>query len=619
MKKLIVFILVTLVPFLVFSASYEIEAYDIAIEAEKDGTLKIRETLDVRFFEKSHGIYRDIQYSFKNPDGNSFDNIKAEISDVSATSLLEMEKEDGMLRLTLGDDKEYASERERYVIEYSYRLDYNRSVGYDELYYNIISPAWDTTIRNITWSVSLPSPVEKDKIWVTEGKEGSIRKGEFEVGVNNTRIAGRKDMLLPSCGLTLRVEMAEGYWKNWPSPSDNSKPFSIAALVISIIYALSSAILWVFFGRDEKIDASGSRNTPPEGMNPMDAGFIIDQSSSPAKEGFAMIFKWAEEGRLTVSETKGKYDTSKPSYKFTKIRDLDPGAKESERALFDSVFFKDEVTLDEMAEHGFTNDYNTKVLKALTKEFSSLKEKKSSVVMGIMLGAATVTAAASGILLSMKHPGALSALFVLVFLVPFFTVTLITALWGSGGKIWKKSTTITSFAILGAIVALGAGVVMLLSLEGKLSQLNILSAFASYALILIGAVFTALTEKMNKEGIEKLKACLEYRNYLSLLLDGTLSPDPQDREMWGTHMAYAMAMGLDSKDSNMEMEMPQPVWFSGSSWNGSWLTYYLIFHSCSSSYSTSFTHASVSAGGGSGISSHGFSGGGFSGGGGGRW
>ena len=71
------------------------------------------------------------------------------------------------MRLVLGNPDKYAQERERYTIQYSYHLDYNRTEGYDELYYNIISPAWNVTIKNITWSVSLPSPVERARIWVT--------------------------------------------------------------------------------------------------------------------------------------------------------------------------------------------------------------------------------------------------------------------------------------------------------------------------------------------------------------------------------------------------------------------------------------------------------------------
>ncbi|MGN1163399.1 MAG: DUF2207 family protein, partial [Candidatus Ornithospirochaeta sp.] len=334
----------------------------------------------------------------------------------------------------------------------------------------------------------------------------------------------------------------------------------------------------------------------------------------------AMIFKWAEEGRLTVAEAESKYDKKKPSFRFSKTRDLDDGAKESEKALFDSVFFKDEVTIDEMAEHGFSNDYSTKVIKVLTKETKNLKEKKSNMVQGMMLAVTVVVAVASGILFSTKHPGLLSFLMVLVFLIPAFTVALITALWAESGKVWKKNTYVVAFTLMGIIVIFGAIVILRLSFEAKLSAFNTLSAFASYILVLIGTTFTALMDKRSKEGNEKLKACLEYRNYLSLILDGVVAPDNDDKKMWGTHMAYAMAMGLDTKNKKMEMDMPQPIWFCGPGWNGSWLTYYIIFHSCTSSYSTSVLNASSSTHpGGSGFSSGGFSGGGFSGGGGGSW
>ena len=243
MKKLISLLLLSFFVMTIWAANYEIESYDIDIKADKDGWLNITETLDVRFLEKCHGIYRDIQYTFDNPNGNSFDKVEADIEDISATSLYKTEKEDGVLRLTLGDPKEYARDNETYKIQYRYRLDYNRTEGYDELYYNIVSPAWDTSIKNITWSITLPKPVEKDRIWVTEGKEGGTRSGSSTLSSNNTVLKGEKELLLPYSSITLRVEMDEGYWKGWASPSDNSKPVVTIGLIIAFIFALSAFII----------------------------------------------------------------------------------------------------------------------------------------------------------------------------------------------------------------------------------------------------------------------------------------------------------------------------------------------------------------------------------------
>ena len=621
MKKALI-ILLLLIPLLALAAgSFEIEAYDINIKAERDGNLRITETLDVRFLEDSHGIYRDIQYEFDNPNGNAFDPVKAEIANIKATSLYKTEKEDGVLRLTLGDPKEYASERERYVIEYDYHLDYNRTEGYDEIYYNIISPAWDATIRNITWSITLPSPVERDRIWVTEGKTGGTRAGSFTLGRNNTVIEGEKDLLLPQSAITLRVEMDEGYWKGWATPSDSSTPFVIAGSLVALIFALSTVVVWVIFGRDKVIDISGTRSIPPEGITPMDAGFIIDQTASPEKEGLSMIFKWAEEGRLTVKEVEGVKKGEKTSYTFTKLKDLDEDAKESEKALFNSVFFKDEVTMQEIVDYGFANTFLNSVLKALTKENKSNKERKSVVLQTIFLTLGLVLAVTSAVLLSMRYPGLLTLLMALCFAIPSFLVALISALWSEGGKVWKKNTSVIIFILTLVIVVSGAFLVTLLAREAMLSFFSICSILFSYLLYIIAMALSALMDKKSDEGNEKLKKCIEYRNYLVLLLEGKLNPTEEDKNLWGTHMAYALALGVKTKGENLKLDMPQPSWFYGSSWHSGWFTYYILFHSCSTSYTSSVykSASSTSHPGGGGFSSSGFSGGGFSGGGGGSW
>lgn len=619
MRKILLTLVLSLLVLGLSAASFDIEAYDIAIKVEKDGTLNVKETIDVRFFEKSHGIYRDIQYSFENPNGNSFDPVKADISIIKATSLYKKEKEDGILRLTLGDPDKYANERERYVIEYDYRLDYNRTEGYDELYYNIISPSWEVNISNVTWRVEMPSPVEKNRIWVTEGKEGSLRKGSFAINTTSTLISGEKDLVLPKGAITLRVEMDKGYWKGWGNKADNSFPFTLTGSLLALIFTITAIISWFIFGKDEKIDCSGRTSTPPSGINPLDAGFLIDQNSSPDKEGFAMIFNWAEEGRLTITEKEGE-KKNKPSYTFTKIKDLDDDVKQSERALFDSVFFKDEVTMQELVDHGFANDYASKVVKNLIKENKGDKDRKSVILQTVFIVLGLVATIASAILFSMRFPGLLSLIMVIIFFIPSFLVALVSSLYSESGKIWKKKTRILVYTLTLLVVFGGALLLSLLTKDAQLSLFNTLSAVISYFLYTIAMAFSSLMDKKSSEGNEKLKACLEYRNYLSDLLEGEYMPTEEDKEIWGKHMAYALALGLDTKNNKVELDMPQPSWFYGSSWQSGWFTYYILFHSCTSSYSTSvFNSTGHTTPGGGGFSSTGFSGGGFSGGGGGSW
>ena len=67
-------------------------------------------------------------------------------------------------------------------------------------------------------------------------------------------------------------------------------------------------------------------------------------------------------------------------------------------------------------------------------------------------------------------------------------------------------------------------------------------------------------DKRSPEGQEKLQECLEYREYLAAMERGEVAPDSAARDMWGTHMAYALAFGIEFKNEKMDLELPQPYW-----------------------------------------------------------
>lgn len=69
---------------------------------------------------------------------------------------------------------------------------------------------------------------------------------------------------------------------------------------------------------------------PPKGMNPADAGYVIDLHLSDT-DITAMIFYWADKGYLKI-----KYQGS--SFCFEQVKDIDPSAPDYERQLFYGMF-----------------------------------------------------------------------------------------------------------------------------------------------------------------------------------------------------------------------------------------------------------------------------------------
>ena len=95
MKKAAIILLFLLAVLSLGAENFVVERYDIAITVSEDSSMHIKETILADFTEESHGIYRDIQYRFSNPDGNFADPVIAEVTDFECEDLFKEEKEDG--------------------------------------------------------------------------------------------------------------------------------------------------------------------------------------------------------------------------------------------------------------------------------------------------------------------------------------------------------------------------------------------------------------------------------------------------------------------------------------------------------------------------------------------
>lgn len=177
MKRLLIFITLITISLTLWAENFIVDSYDISLSVKEDQTIIVTESITVDFTTPSHGIYRDIQYYFKNPNGNFADPFVAKFSLLDSSVPYSLEDNDGYYRLYLGDEDKEVSGKEEYVIKYSFRLNKDLSDSYDELYYNIISPDWDTQIWDINWSIQMPKPIDKNYVWVTVGESGSNKKG----------------------------------------------------------------------------------------------------------------------------------------------------------------------------------------------------------------------------------------------------------------------------------------------------------------------------------------------------------------------------------------------------------------------------------------------------------
>ena len=612
MKKVIQTVLILLLSLFALGAeNFVINAYDIAITVNENSSMHVKETILADFTEASHGLYRDIQYRFSNPDGNFADPVRATVSNITSADLHEVEKEDGNYRIYLGDEDEYVEGEKEYVIEYDYDLGRDLYDDHDELYYNIISPAWDTKIWNITWSVTFPKALDGDRIWVTYGEEGSTTEGNFTLSQDRKTISGKQSGLKNYGGITLRVEMDEGYWVGIEERVDNSTPYLYYSIVLTLVLLVITVIVWRLFGTDRPLNPVATSEIP-ESLSPMELRYIIEDGKKNAENDLgAMVIYWADRGFIKLTgkeEEKGKKKYN--DYLITKLRDLPENAPEAEKELFSLVVSDDGNTFTGLGKDGFTDKYDSKVGKKLSEEFGKgerrLKRKLSSVLEGILLVLYLIAAIADGILLSLKFPGILSILFALLLIVLFAASSFTGNMFQARKAYWKKKQKRAAVIEMAVITFLVIGFCVFLIWKARLNCPEaVVAAVIDSLAIAFGSFLASHVEQKTKYGHDILEKCLVVRKFIE---------ECKDKESYNSLLPYASALGLGESWSEKYRDtvITNPQWYEGE-WDDDFFCFYLFFHhTMNHAYSTGHSDYSSS-------SSSGSVGGGFSGGGGGSW
>ena len=212
-KKLAALFLIILVhSFSLYAETFSVESYSVDISVDASKKLAVNEDMDLYFTSPSHGLIRDVQYDFGR--------TRIKVSDVHGEDIADTERNGGFLSIIMGDPDRYITGPASFSFGYSLQYPADEYPDYDELYYNIVSPGyWDCDMDFLSFSVSFPAPVDKDRIWVTYGPYGSSARLPFGISEDGMTVYGRYSSLPAGYGITLRAEMDE--WK----ALDLNKPF----------------------------------------------------------------------------------------------------------------------------------------------------------------------------------------------------------------------------------------------------------------------------------------------------------------------------------------------------------------------------------------------------------
>lgn len=318
------------------SYDYLIDKYDIDVTVSDKNVLNIRETIDVHFNVRKHGIYREIPLvnNVKRNDGSS-SKIIAKISDIKANSPMNLGYRNGYRIIKIGSSDKLLTGDQQYVINYKYDLGKDKNVGFDELYFNLVGTEWkDTVIGGITFTIKMPEMFDKTKLGFTHGKMGSQDSSYILYAVDGNVISGNYHGILgPMEGLTMRLQLDDGYFKN---VSSQFTLYPIFMIIVPLICFVFSIVLWSRYGKDAPV-VETVEFYPPQGLNSLELGYIY-KGRADNKDAASLLVYLASRGYIKIVETEDqKFIQKNKSFKILKIRDYD-GSDANERIFLEGLF-----------------------------------------------------------------------------------------------------------------------------------------------------------------------------------------------------------------------------------------------------------------------------------------
>lgn len=317
------------------TSDYTIQSYNINMIVNEDNTFDITENITAYFNVAKHGIYRKIplKNSITRTDGTKSRNI-AKITDISVSEECTIYTENGYKVIRIGNENQTLTGKQSYTIKYKYNIGKDPLKNADELYFNLIGDQWDTSISNISFSITMPKSFDKSLLGFSSGNVGSTNSSNVTYSVNGNVITGNAiNTLNAGQALTVRLTLPEGYFVVESSDID---VFSIFVIIVCAIFVLIADRLWEKYGKDEQV-VETVEFYPPEGYNSAEVGFLYN-GTADTKGVISLLIYLANQGYLKIEEIEenGLFSTSK-GFRITKIKEYD-GNNEYEKIFFEGLF-----------------------------------------------------------------------------------------------------------------------------------------------------------------------------------------------------------------------------------------------------------------------------------------
>ncbi len=335
----------------------QIKNFESKIAIQKDGSLKVVETIDYYFDYPKHGIYRNIPFTIYD-NGKRYDmqySFNPVLDENGKKYKVTTSQSGEQWILKIGDPNKTITGNHTYVISYNIQGGLQYFSDHDELYWNITGNSWDVPIKKATAIVTLPVQLEDGKLQMKcyTGAYSSTKSNCTIVGNNQTTLFATTLFLNSSEGLTivegfpkntvatLKPTLYVPYFERWYGKL-TLLGIGIAAFLWYIILPIYLVIKWFRQGRDPEVGiAVRATFDPPKlgkrFLTPGETGSLVDETVDN-KDIFAIIVDLARRGYLKIEEP------AKKDFYLRRLSTTKKGDKllDFEEKLLNGIFLTDD-------------------------------------------------------------------------------------------------------------------------------------------------------------------------------------------------------------------------------------------------------------------------------------
>lgn len=604
------FILISFLPNNSYAVTdYVIDSYDINVKVNENNTFDITETITANFYVRKHGIIRTIplENTIERLDGSRSTN-RVKITNLQVNNKYSKSNSNGDLSIKIGDQDTYVTGLQKYVIKYTYDIGSDPVKDADEFYYNLIGTEWDTSISNVSFSITMPKEFDASSLGFSSGRYGYTDNESVSYSVDGNTISGIYTDTLPAGnGLTVRLTLPDNYFVG--ARNNNTDYYIIIG--ISLVIVFIAFILWLLFGKDKPVIET-VEFYPPEGYNSAELAFLY-KGETDDKAIVSLLIYLASKGYLSIKETENKaLFASTKDFTIYKLKEYD-GTNEIEKLFFDGLFrTRSSVTSSDLTNRFYITVNRIKKLLNKKENKTKIFDKKSLQLRGFIIPMMLI-------------------IFILITVKPFYDAGMLSELPvalifpGVGFSLMLSILTSSSpksakiFIIFWGLLFGGIPLFMILPII-FLTSISAITYFIGILCIIVLYVFRKIILKRTPFGLEILGKIKGFKRFLETAekdqLEAMVEKEP---EYFYNILPYTYALDVSDKwvEQFENIAVEPPSWYYSNT-AFSVHSFGTFMNSTMTSVNTSMTSRPSSSGSG-GSSGGGFSGGGSGGGGGSSW